>query len=454
MHQSNIRRTFLAVAGVGLTIALSACGGGDGEPGGTTPQAAAQQCATNGTCTPSGPTENQPVAAICPSVLDYGTTYTGGSGAGELLKIQLDSTKGTYRMQILESAVPQVSGEVNPTRAGVTFTGTMTHPTRPLPTTAQNNCAFELKTAVASDGRSQAVIDPANPPILFVGNGVVGGGIPGATISFAGIFGIGAIPAKTFATYPALAFAETEADFSKVAGSYNVLGYHLVPSGGNLLPPGNFLAASYSGAETLSANGTCTGANNAACRTTGTPWVSRADGAGFDSGNAEASGGAEYPIFYSDRIQLRDSRAHGVLVAGKLEGKLVPLVIRVGYAIADLTTFDINIDDESGIALLAPAVPATAAALKGGYIGSGSDFRYVASSLHDNVGAWLDPQDPTLTPTGAFQMDLTQATQPGLVATVDNSGKAGSLITTGPVYAHLFGDAANPTFRVSAVANR
>ena len=454
MQQSNFRRTAFALAGVSLTIALSACGGGDGEPGGTTPQAAAQQCATNGTCTPSGPTVNDPVAAICPSVLDYNTTYTGGSGAGELLKIQLDSTKGTYRMQILESAVPQVAGEVNPTRAGVTFTGTMTHPTKPLPTAAQNNCAYELKTAVASDGRSQAVIDPANPPILFVGNGVVGGGIPGATISFAGIFGIGVIPAKTFPMYPALAFAETETDFAKVAGSYNVLGYHLVPSGGNIVATDHFVAGSYSGAETLNANGSCAGANNAACKTTGTPWVLRGDGAGFDSGNAEASGGAQYPIFYSQRVQTRDSRAHGVLVAGKLEGKLVPLVVRVGYAIADLTTFDINIDDESGIALLAQAVPATAAALKGGYIGSGSDFKYVASSLHDNVGAWLDPQDPSLTPIGGFQMDLTQATRPGVVNTVDNSGKTGALITAGPVYAHLFGDAANPTFRVSAVANR
>lgn len=454
MQQSKVRRTAFAIAGVSMTIALAACGGGDGEPGGSTPQATAQQCATHGTCTPSGPTVNQPVAAICPSVLDYNTTYTGGSGAGELLKIQLDSAQGTYRIQVLESAVPQVAGEVNPTRAGITFTGTMTHPAKPLPTAAQNNCAYELKTAVASDGRSQAVIDPANPPILFVGNGVVGGGIPGATISFAGIFGIGAIPAKTFPIYPALAFAETENDLGKIAGRYNVLGYHLVPSGGNLVATDHFVPASYSGAETLNADGSCTGANNAACKTTGTPWAARADGAGFDSANAESAGGAQYPIFNSERIQQRDSRAHGVLVVGKLEGKLVPVVVRVGYAIADLTTFDINIDDESGIALLAAATAATPTALKGGYIGSGSDFRYVASSLHDNVGAWLDPQDPTLTPTGGFQMDLTQATQPGLVATVDNSGKAGSLITTGPVYAHLFGDAANPTFRVSAVANR
>ncbi|MFJ5382404.1 DUF2957 domain-containing protein, partial [Cupriavidus sp. CER94] len=247
MKQSNFRRTAFCLAGVSLTIALSACGGGDGEPGGSTPQATAQQCATNGTCSPSGPTVNQPVAPICPSVLDYRTTYTGGSGAGEFVKIQLDSTQGTYRIQFLESPVPKTTADIYPTRAGVTITGTMSHPTRPLPTAAQNNCAYELKTATASDGTSQALIDPAHPPILFVGNGVAGGGIPGATIKYNGLGGtdalpgFGAIPATTFAMYPVLAFAETETDFSKVAGSYNVLGYHLIPSGGNPLSTNHFV---------------------------------------------------------------------------------------------------------------------------------------------------------------------------------------------------------------------
>ncbi|GJG96202.1 DUF2957 domain-containing protein [Cupriavidus pauculus] len=457
MQQSNLRRTFFALAGVSLTLALSACGGDDGDPGGSTPQAAAQQCGTNGTCTPSGPTVNQPVAAICPAVLDYNTTYTGGSGAGEFLKIQLDSKQGTYRIQILESAVPKEVNTVSPTRAGVTLTGTMSHPTKPLPTEAQNNCAYELKTVSASDGKSQAIIDPANPPILFVGNGVAGGGIPGATIAYNNpdLFGLGVIPPRTFPMYPVLAFAETETSFAKVAGSYNMLGYHLVPSSGELINGTNYAPAVASTVETLNADGTCTAASGT-CKTTGQPWKLRTgtDGA-FESANDNEM--QPYPYFYKTAL-LQDnySRARGVLIVGKLEGKLVPLLVRVGFAEIDLNPLDfkLRVDDESGIALLSPTTATSAASLKGGYIGSGSDFRYVASSLHDNVGAWLDPQDPSLTPIGGFQMDLTQATQPGLVTTVDNSGITGSLITTGPVYAHLFGPDANPTFRVSAVAGR
>ena len=454
MQASTIQRALFALAGVSLTIALSACGGGDGSPGGTTPQAAAQQCATNGTCTPTGPTENQPVAAICPSVLDYNTTYTGGSGAGEYVKIQLDSTQGTYRIQILESAVPKQINTVSPTRAGVTFTGTMAHPSKPLPTAAQNNCAYELKTVTASDGISQAIIDPAHPPILFVGNGVAGGGIPGATIAYdnPGLGGIGVIPSTTFPMYPVLAFAETETNFAKVAGMYNVLGFHLVPSGGELFGT-NFAPATANAVETLNADGTCTAASGT-CKTTGQPWTARADGA-FESGNANNA--SPYPYFYKGALlQDNTSQAKGVLIVGKLEGKQVPLLVRVGFADINLDplNFRLTVDDESGIALLSPTTATSAAVLKGGYIGSGSDFKYTASSLHDNVGALLDPQDPTLVPTGAFQMDFTQATRPGVVSTVDNSGQAGSIITTGPVYAHLFTTAGGPVFRVSAVASR
>ena len=92
--------------------------------------------------------------------------------------------------------------------------------------------------------------------------------------------------------------------------------------------------------------------------------------------------------------------------------------------------------------------------MQGSYIGSGSDFKYLSSIVHDNLVALIDPQDSSLKPVGGFQMDFTQATQPGVVATTDNSGVTGKLITTGPVYAHLFGPAASPTFRVSALASR
>jgi len=440
------------LAGVSLTLTLAACGGGGDDPGTAAP-AAAQQCGATNSCPATGPTQNQPVAALCPDTLDYNTTYTGGSGAGELVKMQFDSTQGTYRIQILESAVPKATNDIYPTRAGVTLTGTMAHPTRPLPTPAQNQCAYELKTATASDGVSQALIDPANPPIIFIGNGVAGGGIPGATIEYAGIVGIGAIPRTTFPMYPVLAFAQTETDFAKVAGTYNVLGYHLVPSGGELFPAGYFLPATAQTVETLNADGTCH-ASSGNCVTTGQPWKLRAgtDGA-FDSDNANSS--QPYPHFF-DKAFLQDnnSLAKGVLVVGKLAGAQVPLLIRVGYARIDLAANILSVDDESGLALLSPTTATAQAAMQGSYIGSGSDFKYLSSIVHDNLVALIDPQDSSLKPVGGFQMDFTQATQPGVVATTDNSGVTGKLITTGPVYAHLFGPAASPTFRVSALASR
>ncbi|WP_354679063.1 DUF2957 domain-containing protein, partial [Cupriavidus plantarum] len=110
-------------------------------------------------------------------------------------------------------------------------------------------------------------------------------------------------------------------------------------------------------------------------------------------------------------------------------------------------------DDESGLALIAPNVRTTNNVLNGSYIGSGSDLRYVSSIVQNNVVALIDPQDASLHPVGAYQMDLTQNV-PGFVTTVDNSGQTGQLITSGPVFAHLYGDAVNPTFRVSVVASR
>lgn len=457
MQQSNLRRTIFALAGVSLTMTLAACGGGDGDPAGTTSAIASQQCGTAGNCPPSGPTVNQPVAALCPASLDYGTTYTGGSGAGEFMKMQFDTAKGTYQITIIESAVPKTPGTVSPTRAGVTLTGTMTHPTKPLPTTTQNNCAFELKTVTASDGTSQAIIDPANPPIIFVGNGVAGGGIPGATISYPGVvpaLGIGTIPARTFPMYPVLAFASTETDFSKVAGTYNVLGYHLVPSGGTSIGGTHYAPATANVVETLKADGSCTPATGNACKSTGQPWHLRAgtDGA-FDSNNDGGPGSQPYPYFYSTAVAPANARARGVLVVGKLDGQQVPLLVRVGYASIN-GLLSINVDDESGLALLSPVTLATQSTMQGSYIGSGSDFKYTFSIVQNNVVALLDPQDASLRPVGGFQMDFTQATRAGVIATTDNSGNTGSLITAGPVYAHLFGPGANPTFRVSALASR
>lgn len=448
MSMSNLRRSLFASTGVGLTMLSAACGGG-GDGASSPTSAPATQCASNGSCPASGPIVNAgPQGPLCPTSLNYGTTFTGGSGAGEFVKLQFDTSARTYQLQIIESPVPKTNGTISPTRAGVTFTGTFANLTS-LPTAEQNRCALELKTATASDGTSQALIDPSHPPVIFLGNGVAGGGIPGATISYPGVFGAGAIPATTFPIYPVLAFAQTETDFGKVAGTYNVLGYHQVPSGGAMLNAQNFAPATAQTTETLNADGSCAKASGS-CVTTGNAWQARArnDGA-FESSNA--GGTRRYPAFYNKAITAdNSSRAKGVLVVGRLAGALVPLVIRVGYAKVDLLSLTINVDDESGLALLASDTKLASGQLNGGYIGSGSDLGYTVSLVRDNVVDLLDPF--TLAKTGGYQLDFTQSTA-GMVTTTDNSGTTGALIASGRVFAHLGGPGtSNPTFRASVLA--
>ena len=43
------------------------------------------------------------VTALCPTTLDYNTVYTGGGGDGELVKLQLDTTKMTWQISYIES---------------------------------------------------------------------------------------------------------------------------------------------------------------------------------------------------------------------------------------------------------------------------------------------------------------------------------------------------------------
>ncbi|WP_420995124.1 DUF2957 domain-containing protein [Cupriavidus sp. 30B13] len=454
MARLNVFNGLAALAGTSLALILAGCGGGDAPSPGS---ASVASCASTGSCPASGPTPTGPAPApLCPASLDYSTVYTGGSGGGEFVKMQFDTTALTYKLQVIESPVPKAPGSVQPTRAGVTYTGTIARLTS-LPSAEQNRCALAIRSAVPSDGSAQAIIDPADPPIIFVGNGVAGGGIPGATISYPGVdlgigAPIGAIPAKTFPIYPVLAFAEIETDFAKVAGTYNMLGYHLVPSGGNLFPAGNFVPATAQTVETLNADGTCTAASGS-CLSTGNPWQPRTQNDGAFESNNDA-GTRQYPFFYTQSlVSGPTTKAKGILVAGKLDGALVPLLIRTGYAHIDLTDLldPINVDDESGLAFLAPAATLASAQLNGAYVGSGSDFVYTSSIVQDNLVGLIDPL--TTNVKGAFQLDFTQ-TRPGQVGTTDNSGTTGTLIATGHAFAHLAGvGGGNPTFRVSVFAS-
>lgn len=449
MTMSRIRRSTLAFTGASLAMTLAACGGGGSSD--DAPRTATQappQCAATNTCPAQGPvTLGGPPGSLCPAALDYGTTFTGGSGAGELVKLRFDTAARTYELEIVESPVPKQPGSVSPTRAGVTFTGTFAYLTS-LPTAEQNRCAISLQTATASDGTSQANIDGTRPPVIFLGNGVAGGGIPGATISYPGVLGLGAIPATTFPFYPVLAFAQTETDFTKVAGSYNVLGYHQVPSGGSLTSSSHFTPATAQTTETLNADGSCTAASGS-CVSTGNKWMLRSADGAFESSNADGS--RRYPSFQSAAITGNNaSRAKGLMVVGKLNGALIPLLVRTGYAQISLLPLTVNVDDESGLAVLAPATRLASGQIDGGYIGSGSDFAYTASLIK---GAHVDLLDPmTMNQTGGFQLDFTQ-NAPGMVATTDNSGITGALIASGRVFGHLSGTgSASPTLRVGVLA--
>lgn len=448
MTMSMLRRSTLVLTGVSLAAALAGCGGGGGDEEAPRAGTQAPQCADTGTCPAQGPvTIGGPPGSLCPAALDYSTTFTGGSGAGELVKLRFDTAARTYQLEIIESPVPKQPGSVSPTRAGVTFTGTFANLTS-LPTAEQNRCAVALQTATASDGTSQANIDSARPPVIFLGNGVAGGGIPGATISYPGVLGLGAIPATTFPFYPVLAFAQTETDFTRVAGSYNLLGYHQVPSGGSLTSSSHFTPATAQTTETLNADGSCT-APAGSCLSTGNSWKLRSADGAFESSNADGS--RRYPSFQSAAITSNNaSRAKGLMVVGKLNGALVPLLVRTGYAQISLLPLTVNVDDESGLALMAPAKALASGQLDGGYIGSGSDFVYTASLVKGTRVELLDPI--TMNQTGAFQLDFTQ-NAPGMIATTDNSGTTGALIASGRVFSHLSGTgSASPTFRVGVLA--
>lgn len=189
------------------TAALAGCGGGgDGDSAQTAVPAAVP-------------------ARLCPASVDYSTPYVGGTGSGELVSVQIDTAKMTWAVTFLDSSVPRTTGTVQPTRSDATngqnvMTGKLAQETG-LPTDKLNQCAFQLLGAS---------LDASRPARLFLGEGVMGGTIPGARIQFNGIAGAGAVPDTTFPYFQFIGFAQTETDLSKIAGVYNGSGFHEIPS--------------------------------------------------------------------------------------------------------------------------------------------------------------------------------------------------------------------------------
>ncbi|MGN6651807.1 DUF2957 domain-containing protein [Trinickia sp.] len=528
---ARIQSIFPATAAA-LAIALLAGGCGGGGSDNPAPIATAP-CSGN-VCSGSGAT-TQPSdpATLCPASLDYSTTFTGGSGSGEYIKVKFDTSKKQYQMTFIESEVPTSAGQVNTTRAGLTITGDYQNadlyqiqnaqgvaatPLK-LPTAEQNRCAFVLENGQTADGSYHVAIDPNDPPMLFVGNGIVGGGIPGSTVQFDGVqiapgTYVATVPSKTFDYYPFIAFSQTVTDFSKVAGHYNELGIHFTPSGGDLqttpaIPTGTLLGWQADGiqvTETMHADGSCTpdsGQSYTSCPTSGGNWTLRTNTDGSQdnvftsAANINSGFGADvYPAVGAGLLQvpLAGDQAHGIMIAGKLNGQIIPVVIRVGYAHSGTTLTDSSVDDQLGISLLAPVQHVDLSTMTGAYIGANSvtacgivsayaptstsppvfegaclddttttnpGVNYTSTLFQGTSAAFLNPF--TSTAATNFSLDFTQS-QPGLVnvtaqnkftsgaATVFKSGDTGYLIKVGPVFAVLMNGTGlpNPFFTIGA----
>ncbi|WP_333987520.1 DUF2957 domain-containing protein [Burkholderia orbicola] len=408
------------MAAASLAPVLAACGG-DGDP----PPA--------------------PVVRLCPQTIDYNTVFIGGSGSGELVKVQLDTTKMTYRMTYLASPVPATTGTVQPTRdtapANV-VDGTLADETG-LPTVKLNQCTFRMQNAS---------LDPSRPARLFLGEGVLGGAIPGATIQFDGVIGVGKITKTTFPYYPFISFSSLETDLTKIAGTYNQLGYHQVPSQ-------NFQPVALDQQVTINADGSYTETDNfgkknggqplASSATVNQPFTLRPDAPAFQSLNY-------LPQIPPTLAALDPAKAgKGILIVGRLRNQLVPVFIRTGAANADLTQGPPSADDESGISFLSPRTAVAQGSQDGEYTGVDSAFNYRATALVGAQATLLDPFNASQAAlTRALNLDYTQKV-PGVVTTVHAdaaSGPAtGKFVFTGGVFGFLdMADTSNPYFTVGA----
>ncbi|GAB7535690.1 DUF2957 domain-containing protein [Burkholderia sp. 3C] len=407
-----MKRNIVLAAALAVPLLLSACGGGDEQP-------------------PAALAATEP--GLCPSTLDYSTVYTGGGGDGELVKLQLDTTKKTWQITYVESPIPVTTGTVTPTRAGSTATGTLTQETG-LPTQKLNNCAFQL---------NGATLDPTRPARVFVGFGVAGGTIPGARISYAGVIGVGAVPDTTFPYYPFIGFSAIETNLANLAGTYSQLGYGQVPSQ-------NFAPTTIDAKVTINADGTwtrcdTTGQFAGTCRQPGGNLTAAPDGSGaFVTSNYQGQ--------VKPTLAPSGPQAKGYIIVGKLRNQLVPIMIRTGVAnpnpLPDANGIPgLTADDESGISIMSPQSNVVLGSQNGEYIGVDSQFNYRTTALINAQATLLDPFNASQASLAtALNLNFGQAT-PGTVTSVHTDATSttatGKFIFTGGVFGFL--DNNNPT---------
>ncbi|PCE27076.1 hypothetical protein BWP39_09830 [Paraburkholderia acidicola] len=383
---------------------MSACGGGDDKA-------------------PAALAATEP--GLCPNSLDYSTVYTGGAGDGELVKLQLDTARMTWRISYIESPIPVTTGTVVPTRAGTVAAGTLTRETA-LPTHKLNNCAWRL---------NGASLDSTRPARVFVGFGVAGGTIPGAHLRYAGTSGVGAVPDTTFPYYPFIGFSVLETSLASVAGTYSQLGYGQVPSQ-------NFAPTTIDGTVIIDADGTwqrcdTTGVRAGTCSQPGSNLTQAPDGSGAFVTNNYRS---QVKPTSADKPQ-----AKGYLIVGKLRNQLVPIMIRTGVGnpnpLPDASGIPaLTADDESGISIMSPQNSVAAGSQNGEYIGVDDRFDYRATALVNNQATLLDPFNTSQVALAtALNLDYTQ-TVPGTVTSTHvgaSSTLTGKFIFAGGVFGFL-----------------
>ncbi|MFM0609676.1 DUF2957 domain-containing protein [Paraburkholderia sediminicola] len=417
MSHAIIRGLAMAIA---TTPFLIACGGGKADNPGpiNSPQCSGSSCGAQG-----APASGAAAAALCPATADIvKATYLGGAGSGEIVQLNIDATAMTYTLKWLESPIPLRTGQVSPTRAGTQITGAVIHPpTGALPTAEQIRCAFILGAGTGTgvgDGQPYTTpdfVNNPNPPMILVGLGVAGGGIPGATVQFAGILGLGAVPNRHFDFYPFLGFASTTTDITKLVGTYNGLLYHLSPTA-------NYETVATNSVETFDASGNCTSSSSSGCLSTGGALTLNSNGY-FDSAKPPqiVNGGSPAP-FRTDQ----SGKAH--MIIGQINGATVPLVVRTG----NVNLSALSVDDESGIAMLAAATPLASGGFDGGYVGADSNFKYTATLIQGAVGTFINPS--TSSAESGFGLGYGLPS-PGLVGVQDTNGKTGFAIASGGLYA-------------------
>jgi hypothetical protein len=386
-------------------------------------------CGGSGGGTPAAPA----VDSLCPTSLDYSTVFTGGGGDGELAQVRIDTTKMTWQVTYVESPVPQTTGTVTPTRAGTTQSGTLTHEML-LPTAKQNQCAFYL---------NGASLDPNRPARIFVGFGVLGGTIPGKEIQYSGTGGFGVVADTTFPYYPFIGFSSLDTNLANLAGTYNRLGYHQVPSQ-------NFMPVAVDSAITIRTDGSWTECDNTGvhvgqCQQAGSNWVLSSDGSGaFES---------DHFLGQANPTDASQPQAKGFLIVGILRNQRVPILIRTGYANSNLTS--LVVDDESGISILAPQSNVAVNSQNGQYIGVDSLLRYRATALVGTQATMLDPYNPSQAQL-ATPLDLGFAQMvPGVVTSTRAGASAstptGKLVFTGGVFGYLDqSNSSSPYFTINA----